>query len=253
MVASFCLESKSILGNTHRLGKVVGVDEMMLLRQIPLFADLPNEQLTALSHTLERRIFSKGQLIVRQGEPGKSLYVIVSGQVRIYTISPDGHEVSVSIFDEGDFFGEIALLLDTPRTANVEAMQTTQVLVLHQQAFRQHLLSNPTTALRVIEALTKRLRHTTENMEEMTSLSVRERMARRLVELAQRYGVAQDNGVLIDMDLSQEAMASLAGTTRESANRALSTLRDMGIVQIDRVRILITQLDALKQLANIVV
>ncbi len=250
MVASFCLESKPILGNARRQ-RATSVNEMTLLKQIPLFSDLPSEHLSALAHALERRTFSKGQLIVRQGEPGKSLYVIISGQVRIYTISPDGHEVGVTIFDEGDFFGEIALLLNTPRIANVEAMQTTQVLVLHQQAFQQHLLSDPVTALRITEAIVERLRHTTESMEEMTSLSVRERMARRLVELAQRYGVAQDNGVLIDMDLSQEAMASMAGTTRESANRALSTLRDMGIVQIDRVRILITRLDELKQLASV--
>lgn len=223
---------------------------MALLQQIPLFADLSQEQLTSLAVKLERRAYRKGQTILRQGEQGESLFVIVSGQVRIYMLSPDGHEVSVSICDRGDFFGEMALLLDMPRTANVEAMKSTEVLVLHRQAFRQHLLSNPQAAVRIIEALSRRLRRTTESVEELTSLSVRQRMARRLLELAERYGVRQDSGILIDLDLSQEAMASLAGTTRESANRALGYLRDQGIVQIDRVRVLVTRPEDLKKLAG---
>jgi CRP/FNR family cyclic AMP-dependent transcriptional regulator len=225
------------------------MDEMALLQQIPLFTDLPKDQLTSLAKMLERRTYRKGQVILRQGEPGESLFVIVSGQVRIYTLSTEGHEVSVSICDPGDFFGEMALLSGQPRSANVEAMQRTEVLVLYRPAFRQYLLSNPQTAVRLIEVLSERLRRTNESVEELASLSVPQRIARRLMDLAERYGVEQESGVLIDLDLSQEAMASLTGTTRESANRALSQLRDKGIVQIDRVRILITRPQELEKLA----
>lgn len=224
--------------------------EMTLLQQIPLFADLPVEQLDALTRVLERRTYQKGDIILYQGDDGDSLFVIVSGKVRIYTLCPEGQEISVELFDRGDFFGEIALLLDMPRSANVEALERTEVLVLRRPAFRQHLLSNPPTALRIIEALSRRLRNTTESVEELTSLSVRQRIARKLVHLAGRYGIQQDSGVLIDLDLSQEAIASLVGTTRESANRALSHLREQGILQVDRVRILITRPDELHKLAH---
>lgn len=223
---------------------------MVLLQQIPLLTDLPGEELAALAKVLERRAYRKGQTILRQGEDGESLFIILSGQVRIYTLSLEGHQVSVSICDKGDFFGEMALLLGTPRTASAEAMQPTEVLVLHRQAFHRYLLTNPQTFIRIIETLSHRLRRTTESVEELTSLSVRQRVARRLLELAERYGIEQTGGVLIDLDLSQEAMASLAGTTRESANRVLSHLRDQGIVHIDRVRILVTRPDELKKLAN---
>ncbi|MGD9101744.1 MAG: Crp/Fnr family transcriptional regulator [Anaerolineae bacterium] len=224
------------------------MDEMLLLQRIPLFSDLLKEQLQSLAETLERRTYRKGDIILRQGAPGNSLYVIVSGRVRIYTLSTDGYELSVGIYDQGDFFGEMALLNSEPRSANVEALQPTKVLILHRQAFRNHLLSNPHAALHIIETLSQRLRNTTESAEELISLNVRQRVARRLLDLAERYGVVQDDGVLINLDLSQEVIASLVGTTRESANRALSNMREQGIVQVERVRIQVLRPDKLEEL-----
>jgi CRP-like cAMP-binding protein len=198
---------------------------------------MPRDQLRSLVGSLDRRLYDKGQLILRQGDEGDSLFVVVSGRVRIYTLSPEGHEFSICIYDEGEFFGEMALLTGEPRSAYAEAMQSTEVLVLRRHAFCQYLLSNPPAALHTIEALSQRLRRTTESVEDLVSLNVTQRIARKLLELAGRYGVAQEGGILIDLDLSQEAIASLAGTTRESANRALGSLREQGIVQVDRVRI----------------
>jgi len=226
------------------------MDEMTLLKQIPLFADMPKEQLRSLVAALDRRAYRKGQVILHQGDQGDSLFVVVSGRVRIYTLSPDGHELSVWICDEGDFFGEMALLNGQPRSASAEAMQPTEVLLLHRQAFRNFLLSNPQAAIHTIETLSLRLRSTTESAEGLMSLSVTQRIARKLLELSERYGVEQDEAVLIDLDLSQEAIATLVGTTRESANRALGSLRDQGIVQVDRVRIQVLDPEKLEDLVG---
>jgi CRP-like cAMP-binding protein len=224
------------------------MDEMALMKRIPLFADMPKEQLRSLVGTLSRQAYEKGQLILHQGDPGDSLFVIIAGRVRIYTLSPDGHELSVWIYDEGDFFGEMALLTGEPRSAYAEAMQATEVLVLHRQAFRNYLLTNPLAAIHTIEVLSQRLRRTTESAEGLVSLNVMQRIARKLLELTERYGVDQDSGVLIDLDLSQEAIATLVGTTRESANRALSALRDQGIIHVDRARIQILDPDKLEEI-----
>lgn len=224
------------------------MDEIALLKGIPLFAAMSPEQLSPLVGRLERRTYHKGQMILRQGDEGNSLFVIVAGRVRIFTLSPDGYELSVSIVDQGNFFGEMALLDGEPRSANVEAMQRTEVLVLHRQAFRNHLLSNPIAAIHVIETLSQRLRHTTESAEELVSLTVPQRVVRKLLDLVERYGVQQRDGVLIDLDLSQEAFASLAGTTRESANRVLSRLREQGVVQIERVRIRVLDPEKLEEM-----
>jgi len=214
------------------------MDEMTLLKQIPLFADMPKEQLRSLVAALDRRAYRKGQVILHQGDQGDSLFVVVSGRVRIYTLSPDGHELSVWICDEGDFFGEMALLNGQPRSASAEAMQPTEVLLLHRQAFRNFLLSNPQAAIHTIETLSLRLRSTTESAEGLMSLSVTQRIARKLLELSERYGV------------EQEAIATLVGTTRESANRALGSLRDQGIVQVDRVRIQVLDPEKLEDLVG---
>jgi CRP-like cAMP-binding protein len=208
--------------------------ERTLLKGIPLFAGMPGEQLQTLAGALERRTFSRGAKILHQGDPGDSLFIIVAGRVRIYTQSPEGHELSVWICDEGDFFGEMALLNDEPRSASAEAMQTTEVLMLQRQAFRDYLLSNPAAAIHTIEVLSKRLRSTTKDAEGLMSLNVTQRIARKLLQLMERYGVPDEHGVLIDLNLSQGAIATLVGTTRESANRALSALRDQGILQVGR-------------------
>lgn len=224
------------------------MDEVGLLKRIPLFAGMSAEQLVPLVGMLERRTFRKGQVILRQGEEGDSLFLIVAGRVRIYTLGPEGHELSMSIFDAGDFFGELALLSGEPRSASAEAMERTEVLVLQRRAFRDHLEANPGAALHVIETLSQRLRRTTETADELMSLNVPQRVARKLLELAERYGVEQGDGILIDLDLSQEAIASLAGTTRESANRALSRLREQGVVEVERVRIRVLEPERLKGL-----
>ncbi len=226
------------------------MDEMALIKQIPLFADLPQEQLRSLLGMLDRRSYRKGQVILREGDEGDSLFVIVSGRVRIYTFSADGHELSYGIFGDGDFFGEMALLTGDPRSANAEAMEWTEVLVLRRSAFREHLLCNPSTAIRVIETLSARLRETNASVEELISLNVTQRVARKLLDLADRYGVAGPEGVLIDLDLSQEAIASLVGTTRESTNRALSQMRSQGILDLERVRIRVLRPEALRSLLN---
>jgi CRP/FNR family transcriptional regulator len=224
------------------------MDERTLLKGIPLFAGMPGEQLQTLAGALKRRTYPRGALILHQGDPGDSLFIVVAGRVRIYTLSPEGHELSVWICDEGDFFGEMALLSDEPRSASAEAMQATEILVLQRQAFRDYLLSNPAAAIHTIEVLSKRLRSTTEDAEGLMSLSVTQRIARKLLQLMERYGVPGEDGVLIDLNLSQEAMATLVGTTRESANRALSALRDRGIVQVDRAGIRVIDPEKLEDL-----
>ncbi|MFN2225211.1 MAG: Crp/Fnr family transcriptional regulator [Anaerolineae bacterium] len=226
------------------------MDTMARLQQIPLFAGLPAAELDALARALNRRHCARGELILHQGDPGDSLYIVVSGRVRIYTLSPEGHELSVWLCDEGDFFGEMALLSDEPRSANAEAMLPTEVLVLSRGAFRDYLLAHPGAALHAVETLSRRLRRTTESAGDLACRSVVQRIARTLVELAGRYGVPDGVppacGVRIELEISQEDMATLAGTTRESANRALGTLRDRGIVELDRSYVRILRPEALE-------
>lgn len=226
---------------------------MALLRRIPLFANLPEPEIDMLGRRLEPRGFLRGDVICRQGDPGDHLFVVSSGQVRVYTLTLDGVEVSVDILTEGDFFGEMAILDGLARSANVVATRPTQILMLRRSDFLAHLMAYPQTAVRVIEAVSRRLRHTLEYAEELVSMDVRRRVIKKLLELSERHGIpatGEQRGVRIDADLTQDTLASLTGTTRETVNRLLGDLRDRGIVRSDRGRLIITQTEELRRLLH---
>jgi CRP/FNR family cyclic AMP-dependent transcriptional regulator len=223
---------------------------MALLRRIPLFANLPQPEIALLGKRLEPRNYRRGDVVCHQGDPGDHLFVVANGQVRVYTLTLDGVEVSVDILAEGDFFGEMAILDGLARSANVVATRPTQILLLRRSDFLAHLMAYPQTAVRVIEAISRRLRHTLEYAEELVSMDVRRRVIKKLIELSERHGIpeAGEGAVLIDADLTQDTLASLTGTTRETVNRLLGDLRDRGIVRSDRARLVIVEAGELRRL-----
>lgn len=217
-----------------------------LLRNVPVFSRLSNEHLALLVAHLGLQTFARGDTIVHQGSAGSELYIIVSGQVRIYTISESGQELSITIFRPGDFFGEMALLDGLPRSANAEAMRPTTTLILHRETFLHTIYANPHIAAAVMEALAARLRHSTFYAGWLTSRSAPQRVVGQLLDLAARYGVADGGAISIDLHLTQDDLASLSGTTRETVNRVLSTLRDQGLVRVERARVVVLNLAQLE-------
>lgn len=220
-------------------------ERLTLLRATPLFADLDEDHLTLLSNHLGTRSFERGELIFTQGSLGTSLYLIVRGSVRIYTVSETGQEIAVSIFRAGDFFGELALLDGQPRSASAVAMEPTHTFTLHRAAFVYTLHTCPPIAIAVLEALAARLRRSTAQTEQLVSRPAAQRVVQQLLELAARHGSTP--GPQIDLHLTQDDLASLSGTTRETVNRVLASLRDQGVVQIERARIRVLDLSKLEQ------
>jgi CRP/FNR family transcriptional regulator, cyclic AMP receptor protein len=178
------------------------------------------------------------------------LHLIVRGQVRIYTISQLGQELSVKIFRDGDFFGELALLDGQPRSASAQAMCATQTLTLHRHAFREAVRTLPEIAVLVLEELSARLRRTNTYIEHLASHSAPQRVVRTLLDLADQYGVGVGDATRIELRLTQDDLASLAGTTRETVNRVLSGLRDQGLIQIERARVSVLNLPQLERLKD---
>jgi CRP/FNR family cyclic AMP-dependent transcriptional regulator len=223
------------------------MENLELLRNVPIFSRLTDDQLRLLGGSLGTRAFGRGETIFHQGSDGDVLYLIVRGQVRIYTISQLGQELSVKIFRDGDFFGELALLDGQPRSASAEAMRPTMTLTLHRQAFRQAVRSLPEIAYLVLEELSARLRNTNTYIEHLASHSAPQRVVRTLLDLADQHGVGQADGATrIDLHLTQDDLASLAGTTRETVNRVLSSLREQGLIQIERARVSVLNLPQLE-------
>lgn len=224
------------------------VDNLELLRSVPIFSRLADEHLRLLGASLGARSFERGDTIFHQGSVGDVLHLIVRGQVRIYTISQLGQELSVKIFRAGDFFGELALLDGQPRSASAEAMRPTRTLTLHRDAFRRAVHTVPDIAVMVLEELSARLRHTNIYIEHLASASAPQRVVRTLLDLADQHGVISEQGTTrIDLHLTQDDLASLAGTTRETVNRVLSSLRDQGLIQVERARVSVLNLPMLER------
>lgn len=225
------------------------MEKSALLRNVPIFARLNPHQLKLLEASLGACSFARGETIFAQGREGDLLYLIVQGQVRIFTVSQLGQELSVKIFRDGDFFGELALLDGQPRSASAQAMCGTQVLTLHRQAFHEAIQSMPTIAVLVLEELSNRLRRTNTYIEHLASHSAPQRIVRTLIDLADQHGVSEDGVTArINLHLTQDDLASLAGTTRETVNRVLASLREQGLIEIERARVSVLNLPRLEQL-----
>jgi CRP/FNR family transcriptional regulator len=223
------------------------MDKLELLKRVTAFGRLTSDQLGLLARSVGSQTFERGETIFHQGSIGSTLYIILSGQVRIYTTSEAGQELTVTIFRDGDFFGEMALLDGHPRAASAVAMCGTNTLTLHRGAFLHTINACPPIAASVLEVMAARIRQSNAVAEQLANLSASRRVVRQLLDLAARYGIADGGVIRIDLHLTQDDLASLSGTTRETVNRVLAHLRDQGLIRVERARVSVLNLPELEQ------
>lgn len=214
------------------------MSKVTVLRNVLFFAGLSDQELQALANSLEKRAFSKGMIIFHKGSPGDTMYIIESGKVRIFILSESGQEISVNVYGPGDIFGELSLLDGLPRSAGAVALEKTVALTLHRDDFLRHLEAHPRMAQRIVKVLSARLRYTTAYVESLAFLRVHDRVAAKLLELAERYG-AEKEGIEIGLQLTQAELAGWVGATRESVNKALGDFRDLGLIKLEGQKITI--------------
>lgn len=213
--------------------QTVPMDRMAFFQSLPLFRDLGHEPLRHLAAESRQCVFRAGETIFYQGEPGSTCHIIVQGRLRVFVVGEDGRELSVRLLGPGEIVGEMALFEDLPRSANVEALEETQTLELHRSVLLACLRRSPALALSLLRALSARLRYATAEAEGLASLTVAERLVRRFQQLAGWCGVLVPGGVRITLPLTQQELAALVGTSRESVNRALVRLRRQGKVRLE--------------------
>lgn len=223
------------------------MNELQFLANTQLFNELTEAQLALISQDIVPRQYEQGEVIFREGDPGEVLYMVQSGQVRIFINSLDGSETSVILFGRaGDIFGELAVIDGLPRSATAVALDKTTLYTIQRQVFSQHMRHMPQLSFNFMHELTKKVRYNTLQMDSLTSLPVPQRLARKLMEMAQNYGRVQTNGVAIDMTLTQSDLASLIGATRESTNKALRDFRQKEWILLEQGQITILDPEALR-------
>lgn len=223
-------------------------EETTLLAQIPLFAALESAHLAELAGKLTLRNYELGTTIFHKDDRGSTLFIIRNGQVKISAPSPEGEEVILAMMTDGDFFGELSILDLKPRSATATAMETTSAYTLDREDFLDVVRTEPELAIETLAALSERLRRTNLLLEDAFFLDLPMRLAKRLLELAERDGLETDRGLKIDMRLTQHDLASAIGASRKSVNRLLDEFQNQDLISIDKKNIYILHLDELKQL-----
>ena len=215
------------------------MDYASFLKNVPLFASLKPDDLANLSSIMKVNKYHRDDSIFHQEDPGSTLYIITSGQVKVTYISSEGEEVILAILSDGDFFGELSLLDENTRSANVVTMLDTQVLVLHRHEFLNFLNAHHEVAIEMLSTLSRRLREANIALEDSVILDLSTRLAKRLLELGQKHGVKTDRGIEIGLRLTQQDLADLVGASRVAVNKQLNMFKIEGLIDVDKHHIII--------------
>jgi CRP/FNR family transcriptional regulator, cyclic AMP receptor protein len=217
-----------------------------LLSKHFLISTLPERALDDLVKFSTVARFGPHQDIVRKGDPGDSLYGILSGRVRIYSTSDAGSEITLNVQEPGELFGEIALLDGSTRTASAAAMEDVDLLRIHRDHFLPYVKANPDLLLGMLSLLCHRLRWTSSIIEDTAFLGLSARLAKRLLILAEHH--RRSDGRDVTVPLSQHDLGSMVGAGREAINKQLALWRSAGIVDTARGVIVIRDCEALRAL-----
>jgi len=202
-----------------------------------------------LRHARTRRL-QPDQLLFAKGDPGDGLLVVLSGQIKISTLSEAGKEVILNILGPGEIFGEIALLDGKERTANAHAIGACELLVLPRPDFMRFLERHPQVNRRLLEVLCARLRWVSESYEDVVFKRLPNRLAKKLVLLAEHFGEACEDGRRIALQLPQQELAKMVGATRESANKHMRLWEDAGLIAYRQGYITVLDLARLAEIAK---
>jgi CRP-like cAMP-binding protein len=224
--------------------KVYPAEKFTLISQHPLFCGLPPTSKKRLFSYVKQKRYGSGDLIFNKGDPGIFLCIVYVGIVQIYVQSYDGKDAVFNLIKEGECFGEIALLDGKPRSATARAFTNSELLMIDRRDFIPILEDNPASMIHLIQLLCAKLRHTSEQVENVMFFDLRGRLARTLLELS---AVSKSPSRII---ISQREIAQIAGFSREMINRQLQTWVANSWIRLGRKEIIILEPAALSELSD---
>lgn len=224
-----------------------------ILKSIPLFAALDETELNSLAACAGRRTYPPGELLFTEGEPCSGLFIVVSGRVRIFKISPSGREQVLSIDGPGGSIAELPVFDGGPYPASASAMQNSELLFISRKDFRAICLQHPDVALKVLQVVGARLRRLVGIIEELSFTTVRHRLISWLLRQARTEGRPIERGQTFSLQASHQELASQIGTVRELVSRNIARLQAQGFIEVNGREVTILDAEGLEaDLASIV-
>ena len=231
---------------TRRQAIAGRADKLAILRRHSLFGQLSPAVTEHLGSYMKRRNLPRGTVIFAKGEPGTGLMGVIAGAVKISAPSADGREIVLSIMREGDIFGETALLDDHPRATDATAVTDCELMTIERRDFIPFLCRHPDLTIQIMEILCSRLRHTTEQVQDVTFLNLRRRLAKTLLRLT---ADAAKPGLGPKVAITQREISEIVGKSRESTNKQLRSWAKHGLIRLERGAIVVLHRDKLAEVA----
>lgn len=200
----------------------------LLLRNVPLFSVLPEGQLGLLTGLVTRKSYPRGTTIISAGDLTDSLFVIISGRLKVLMSDDEGREVILAILGSNEFFGEMGLLDDSPRSASVVALEACELLTLSKRDFKKCLSENFELSMAVMRGLVRRLREADKKIGSLALMDVYGRVARLLLEMAETV----DGQKVVTKKLAKQDIAKMIGASREMVSRVMKDLQAGGYIEV---------------------
>ena len=204
-----------------------------VLAKAGLFQGVAQEAAEALASSLTYGDYTRGEQVFTEGEQGDTLFIVLSGKVKIGRRAADGRENMLSVMGPSDMFGELSLFDPGPRTATATVVTDARLASLAHSSLRPWIKDRPEISEQLLRVLARRLRRTNDALADLIFTDVPGRVAKALLELAQRFGTPEGDGVRVHHDLTQEELAQLVGASRETVNKALADFSSRGWMRVD--------------------
>ncbi len=206
-----------------------------MLKDVGGFEGLSDEQIGLLTNRAAVRTYPKGAIIVSEGDEGNSLFLIQSGLVKAFLSDENGREVVLSTQGPGEYFGDLALFDDEPRSASVMALEPCKVMIITKIQLRDAIKEDPEIGFSLLHGLARRVRILTENVRTLALLDVFGRLSKTLYDLAEE----KDGVLVIEQRLTQQDLANRIGASREMVSRIMHDLIEGGYLERETKRITI--------------
>ncbi|MFC1483949.1 Crp/Fnr family transcriptional regulator [Candidatus Neomarinimicrobiota bacterium] len=223
-------------------------NDVSILREVPIFSELSDEDLNILMQLTVRRFFAKNAMIVIEEDQGDTLYIIESGRVKITRLNEEGREVILAILGSAEFFGEMALLDGQGRSANVMATEDAVLFTLNRRDFLDVLERFPSISILLLKEMTSRLRKSDQQIKSLSLSDAEHRIGIAIHRFAEEMGIFKMGQVVIKRVPYQQDIANMAGTSRETVSRMLKSLERKGLVEREGRRLIIRDYAAFTRL-----
>jgi len=211
--------------------------KIQFLRRVPIFGGLNESSLERVASIMIEKSYSRKSIVFHEGDQGDSLYIIKAGRIKIAKVAIDGREKTLTILQPGDFFGEMAIFDNLPRSATAEAIDNdVRLFGLNKKDFERMIHENPSIALRIMKDLTYRIRQINQQVEDLAFKDVHGRVSSTLFQLLETEEKVSGRN-LTRLRMTHQDLANMVGSSRETVTRALNRLQTEGIIAISHQQI----------------